>query len=373
MIGLYVHIPFCSKKCYYCDFASYEKVEYLMDEYIDAVLSELDKYKQEKFDTVFIGGGTPSYLEEKNLENLLRGISSRLKDSNILEFTIECNPGTINSEKLNIMKSYGVNRLSIGMQSANDDTLKFIGRVHSFDEFDKAFDCVHRVGFENINVDLIFAIPCETIENYKNTLDIVKSYDLAHISAYNLILEKNTEFYRKYKENKFKELDEDIQLNMYKYTKFFLENIGFKQYEISNYAKNGKKCLHNLIYWNFDDYVGIGVSAHSFYKGIRFENTRNIYEYIKMFKDNNHVYSKMYKNSLEDNIEEYVMLGLRKNEGINIIEFEKRFGINLFKIFENQIKKYTENRLLKIEDGRVFLTSEGIVLMNYILKDFIFE
>ena len=128
-----------------------------------------------------------------------------------------------------------------------------------------------------------------------------------------------------------------------------------------------------MIYWNFDDYVGIGVSAHSFYKGIRFENTRNIYEYVKMFKDNNHVYSKMYKNSLDDNIEEYVMLGLRKNEGINIIEFEKRFGINLFKIFENQIKKYTENRLLKIEDGRVFLTSEGIVLMNYILKDFIFE
>ena len=128
-----------------------------------------------------------------------------------------------------------------------------------------------------------------------------------------------------------------------------------------------------MIYWNFDDYVGIGVSAHSFYKGIRFENTRNIYEYVKMFKDNNHVYSKMYKNSLDDNIEEYVVLGLRKNEGINIIEFEKRFGINLFKIFENQIKKYTENRLLKIEDGRVFLTSEGIVLMNYILKDFIFE
>lgn len=373
MLGLYIHVPFCSKKCYYCDFTSYVNSEYLMDDYIDALLKELNFYKDKKFDTIFIGGGTPSYLDEKNLEKLLFGINNSLINSNILEFTIECNPCTITYEKLSIMKNYGVNRLSIGLQSVNDNTLKFIGRIHDFNDFDKSFNLANTIGFKNINVDLIFAIPCEDINDYEKSLNIISGYNLNHVSAYNLILEENTKFYSLFKQNKFKELNEDIQLKMYECTKVFLEKIGLKQYEVSNYAKDGNKCLHNLLYWNFDDYIGIGVSAHSFYLGNRFENTKNIKKYINMLKNNEHNYFKHHSNSLKDNVEEYVMLGLRKTCGISIEDFERRFKLNIFDLFEKQIMKYKKSGFLNINNGMMYLNSMGIVLMNCILKDFILD
>lgn len=373
MLGLYVHIPFCSKKCYYCDFASYVNSEHLIDEYIDALLKELNLYKDKKFDTVFVGGGTPSYLDDKKLEKLLLGVNKNLINSNILEFTIECNPGTITYEKLNIMKSYGVNRLSIGLQSVNDKTLKFIGRIHNFNDFDQGFNLARAVGFKNINVDLIFAIPCENINDYEKSLNIISEYDLNHVSAYNLILEKNTKFYSLFKKDEFRELDENTQIGMYECTKKILGSIGLRQYEISNYAKVGNECLHNLIYWNFNDYIGVGVSAHSFYHGNRFENTKNIKQYISMLKEGKHSYFKKYDNSLSDNIEEYVMLGLRKIDGFSIKDFENRFRLDIFDVFSDQIKKYKKLGFLNFDDDRIYLNSKGIVLMNYILKDFILD
>lgn len=371
MLGLYIHIPFCSKKCYYCDFASYENLDHLVDSYIDSLLKELNMYSNEKFDTVFIGGGTPSYLNESQLEKLLKGIEKNLKNSNIVEYTIECNPGTLNYNKLNIMKHYGVDRLSIGLQSANNETLKFIGRVHLFEDYEKNLNYALDVGFKNINTDLIFGISNETFEDYKNTLNIVSKYNLTHISAYNLILEENTKFYTMYKQNKFRELDEDLQLEMYKYTKQFLESKGYYQYEVSNYAKKGKECLQNLIYWNFDDYVGVGVGAHSFYKGVRFSNVRKVDEYIKMLENNNHKYIEKHINSLEDNISEFVMVGFRKNMGISVLDFKERFNEDFFQFFKIQIDKYRKKGLIDFKEDRVFLTSEGFVLMNYVLEEFI--
>lgn len=373
MVGLYIHIPFCSKKCYYCDFVSYVKSESLMDEYVDCVLKELSLYKNVKFDTIFIGGGTPSYLDEKSFLKLLSGIQKLTVDSNILEFTVECNPGTLNYEKLKIMNCYGVNRLSIGLQSINEKTLSAIGRIHTLDDFEQSLNNALNVGFKNINADLIFSIPYESFDDYVRTLNVVINYELSHISAYNLILEENTKFYNLYKNNKFKELDEDTQSKMYEYTKYFLESNGFNQYEVSNYAKNSQKCIHNLIYWNLDDYVGIGVGAHSFFKGKRFENTRNLREYIKMINTNTHNYINEYTNSINDSIEEFVMLGFRKIDGISLKDFKNKFEKDFNEVFREQILKYKKENLLICENDRVFLSEKGICLMNFVLKDFIIE
>ena len=371
MIGLYIHIPFCASKCYYCDFTSYIRSEHLIDEYISALLLELDLYKHEKFDTIFIGGGRPSYLNDKQLEKLLKGISDRYDLNRILEFTIECNPGTLTYSKLKIMECYGIDRLSIGLQSANLSTLNFIGRTHSFDDFEKSINYAQNVGFENLNVDLIYGIPNEKLYDYEVTLQRIIQYDLSHISAYSLILEKNTKFYNMYKKGNFVESDEDIQIDMYKYTKYFLELNGFEQYEVSNYSKYNKSCLHNLIYWNFNDYIGIGVSAHSFYKNVRFENTKNISTYIEMLKKNNKlIYENVYNNSFVDNIEEYIMLGLRKIRGISLEDFNTRFDSSFLSVFGEVVNKYKKNGLMDVVDKMVFITNEGMILMNLILKDF---
>ncbi len=372
MLGLYIHIPFCDKKCYYCDFTSYISSENLMYDYVCAVIKELEMYRCEKFDTIFIGGGTPSYLSNDCMKKLLIGINKVVKNSVILEFTIECNPGTLSREKLEIMYSYGVNRLSIGVQSANEKTLKFIGRNHRFIDFDKSFNLAVNVGFNNISADLIFGIPCEKNEDYVNTIDVIKNYDLTHISAYNLILEKGTKFYKMHEIGMFEEMDEELQLAMYEYTKQKLEELGFKQYEISNYAKKNKKCLHNLIYWNFNSYIGIGVSAHSFYYGKRFENTKDVKKYIEMIKTDRHRYINIYTNKEVDNIQEYIMLGFRKNEGINMKDFKERFNVDFFDVYNKNIEKYVRNNLMEFKQDSIFLTSKGLILMNYIISEFIF-
>lgn len=373
MLGLYVHIPFCNKKCYYCDFTSYVLSEHLMYDYVCSVLKELEMYKNEKFDTIFIGGGTPSYLDNKSLEKLLSGISKITNHCKVLEFTIECNPGTLSYDKLKIMNSYGVNRLSIGLQSVNQETLRFIGRNHSFEDFERSFNCAVRAGFRNISVDIIFGLMCENFDNYKNTIDTIGNYNLTHISAYNLILENNTRFYKMYERGMLSELDEDLQFKMYTFTKERFEELGFEQYEISNYAKKGKKCLHNLIYWNFDSYVGVGVSSHSFYNGFRFENTKDINKYISMINSEKHKYENVYKNTENDNIQDYIMLGFRKNEGIDLLDFKKKFDEDFLEKFENEIKIHIDNELINFKDSRIFLTEKGIILMNRVIKDFIFK
>lgn len=373
MLGLYVHIPFCSKKCYYCDFTSYVRSEHLMYDYVCAVLKELSMYRYEKFNTIFIGGGTPSYLDNKSLEKLLSGINEIIKNQIILEFTIECNPGTLDNEKLKIMNFYGVDRLSIGLQSVNEETLKFIGRNHNLKDFEKSFNNAVKVGFNNISADIIFGLPCENLEKYKTTISVVGNYELSHVSAYNLILEENTRFHKMYERGMFNDLDEDLQFKMYNYTRERFEGLGFKQYEISNYSKINKKCLHNLIYWNFDSYIGVGVSAHSFYNGIRFENIKNIKEYIKMVNCNDHKYINVHKNTRNDNMQEYIMLGFRKNEGINVLEFRNKFDEDFIEIFYDELEKYKKLGFIERVDDTVFLTQRGLMLMNYIIRDFVFK
>ena len=283
-MSLYIHIPFCKQKCLYCDFPSYAGKESLINEYIRALNEEiLRKCSKYKIASIFVGGGTPSYLNEINLESLLKTINL-LDFKDEFEFTIECNPGTLNEEKLALMKNYNVNRISMGLQTTNDNILKEIGRIHSFEEFKKNYNQARKAGFENINVDLMFGLPNQNMKDWKVSLEDVMSLEPDHISAYSLIIEEGTCFYNLYNNDKLNIPNEEEERSMYLFTKGFLKDYGYNQYEISNYAKVNKECFHNKVYWKCNEYLGLGVSASSFVDEKRFKNIDDIKIYIEKIK-----------------------------------------------------------------------------------------
>lgn len=370
-ISLYIHIPFCKQKCLYCDFPSYSGLDRYMDKYIEALTMEILK-KADKYliRSIFIGGGTPSYLDCKNLKLLLKTIN-KLKFKNGMEFTIECNPGTLNIEKLNIMKEYNVNRLSMGLQSTNDIILDKIGRIHTFNDFKENYKIARNAGFNNINVDLMFGLPNQTLEDWEDTLNKIIQLKPEHISAYSLIIEEGTCFYKLYEENKLLLPDEEQERLMYSVGKKILREAQYHQYEISNFSRIGKECLHNKIYWKCYEYLGLGVSASSFIDGKRLKNIDNINKYIENIFINTSVVDDEYINSLKDNMEEYMFMGLRMIEGIDINDFKKRFGVSINEVYGDIIKKYLKEELLIYDLDRIKLTERGIEVSNYIMSDFI--
>ena len=370
-IALYVHIPFCKQKCMYCDFPSYSGKEKYMDVYVDALNKEiLEKANKYTIRSIFIGGGTPSYLDEKDLKSLLKTLN-KLKFKEDIEFTIECNPGTLTKEKLIIMKDHNVNRLSIGLQSTNNSLLKDIGRIHTYEIFKNNFLLARELGFDNINVDLMFGLPNQSLEEWKNTLLEIIKLNPEHISAYSLIIEEGTCFYKLYNSNKLNLPDEENERKMYKITKEILSKHNYSQYEISNYAKENRECFHNKIYWKCEDYLGVGVSASSFINNVRIKNIDSIEEYIKNINEDKSIEEEAHENSLEDSMEEFVFMGLRMINGINICEFEERFNINIYDVYAEVIKRYIDEELLAIEKGNIYLTPKGIELSNYVMSDFI--
>lgn len=370
-IALYVHIPFCKQKCMYCDFPSYSGKEKYMDVYVDALNKEiLEKANKYTIRSIFIGGGTPSYLDEKDLKSLLKTLN-KLKFKEDIEFTIECNPGTLTKEKLIIMKDHNVNRLSIGLQSINNSLLKDIGRIHTYEIFKNNFLLARELGFDNINVDLMFGLPNQSLEEWKNTLLEIIKLNPEHISAYSLIIEEGTCFYKLYNSNKLNLPDEETERKMYKITKEILSKHNYNQYEISNYAKENRECFHNKIYWKCEDYLGVGVSASSFINNVRIKNIDSIEEYIKNINEDKSIEEEAHENSLEDSMEEFVFMGLRMINGINICEFEERFNINIYDVYAEVIKRYIDEELLAIEKGNIYLTPKGIELSNYVMSDFI--
>ena len=370
-IALYVHIPFCKQKCMYCDFPSYSGKEKYMDIYIDALNKEiLEKAKKYTIRSIFIGGGTPSYLDEKELRSLLITLN-RLKLKEDVEFTIECNPGTLTKEKLRIMKDNNVNRLSIGLQSTNNSLLKDIGRIHTYEIFRKNFLLARELGFDNINVDLMFGLPNQSLEEWQNTLLEIIKLSPEHISAYSLIIEEGTCFYKLYNSNKLNLPDEETERKMYKSTKEILSRNNYNQYEISNYAKDSRECFHNKIYWKCEEYLGVGVSASSFINNVRFKNIDNIEEYIKKINEDKSIKEEVHENSLEDSMEEFVFMGLRMINGINISEFKERFNRNIYDVYPEAIKRHMDEELLATEKGNIYLTPKGIELSNYVMSDFI--
>ena len=282
MLGLYIHVPFCAQKCYYCDFNSYKIKSNEKEDYLINIEKEMKFYKEEfkdkYFDTVFFGGGTPSILKIDELRILVNYMFENFNIKKDAEITIECNPGTINKEKLKAIKEMGINRLSIGLQATQNYHLKSIGRIHTYEEFEKNYYDAIDVGLTNINVDLMYALPNQKEEEWKETLDKIIKLNPSHISAYSLILEEGTKPNDMYENNEFNLLDEDTDIDMYEYTINTLKKYGDNQYEISNYAKKGKECKHNVIYWKCDNYLGLGPGASGYINNIRYSNKEDLNE-----------------------------------------------------------------------------------------------
>ena len=370
-VALYIHIPFCKQKCFYCDFPSYARKDDLMSDYIEALLIELkEKIKDYEVRSLFIGGGTPSYLNEENLRELMKVI----KNINFVENaekTIECNPGTVSEEKFNIMKDGGINRLSFGLQTTKNNLLKGIGRIHTFEAFKDNYKLARSVGFNNINIDMMFGLPNQSVKDWTESLEEVAKLNPEHISAYSLIIEEGTPFYKLYNEDKLKLPSEEEEREMYKKCKDILIENGYHQYEISNYAKEGKECLHNEVYWMCDEYIGVGASSSSYIDGKRIKNIDDLREYIKRIGNGESIVDEEIINTKNDDIEEFMFMGLRMNCGIEEEEFKRRFNTNVDDIYKDVIEGNINKGLLERKRGRIYLTDKGIELSNMVMSDMI--
>lgn len=372
-ISLYIHIPFCKSKCWYCDFPSFCGKDNLMESYIKALGEEIDsKVLQYNIKTIFIGGGTPTYLSLEMLEQLKTHIK-KLKLTSDVEFTVECNPGTLDKEKLRLLKSMGVNRLSIGLQAYDDSLLKSIGRIHNVDEFLKNYELARSIGFENINIDLMFALPNQTSEIWKESLIKVAKLNPEHISAYSLILEEDTKFYDFNNKGTLKLPEEDVERDMYESLLSILKDFGYNQYEISNFSKEGKECKHNIVYWSMGEYIGVGSSSASYIESTRYKNVEDVEEYIQKINTNKETYKEKHRNLIKEDVEEFMFMGLRKIKGIEEREFLNRFSKDIDSYYKNIINKHINAKFLKREDGYLKFTSKGIQLSNYVLVDFLID
>ena len=367
-IGVYVHIPFCKRKCYYCDFISFCEKDELQEKYINTVIQEIEDFfnlnKNVKIKTIYIGGGTPSFIDGKYIEKIMNTFNKE----GVVEATIEVNPGSASLEKLKKYKECGINRLSIGLQSTEDRLLKKIGRIHNYNDFLATYNLAREVGFDNINVDLMIGLPGQTIEDVKSSLNKVINLNPSHISVYSLIVEENTIIYNLIEQNKIVLPDEELERNMYWYVKNYLELGGYEHYEISNFAKNGKKSLHNLDCWNQKEYVGFGVSAHSYLNRKRFCNIGVLEEYIKDFKNTKEVQEVQ---SFYETKQEYMLLGLRKIKGVCISDFKNKFGENPIFLFKNELNKLIEEGLLEITTNNIKLTNKGLDFANLVWEEFV--
>ena len=372
-IGVYVHIPFCKQKCYYCDFISYCNKDNLIEDYVKAVKKEIRMQNiQSQITTVYIGGGTPSYIDSKYIVEIIDEIKKK-NLSKRPEITIEVNPGTVTKEKLKDYKKCGINRLSIGLQSAKDEILKEIGRIHNFEQFLETYQMARKVGFKNINVDLILGIPNQRIKDLKDSLEKIIELQPEHISVYSLIVEDGTPIANKIEKGELELPDEDTERNMYWYVKNTLELNGYIYYEISNFAKKGRESKHNKNCWNQNQYFGFGVAAHSYRDITRYSNTEKIEEYIKNVMterlDRNRIIHEIQKEY--DAEKEYMLLGLRKIAGVNISEFKLKFGDNPIYLFRNELKKLTDEGLIIVDEDYIRLTNKGIDLANLVWEEFV--
>ncbi|MCC0629966.1 MULTISPECIES: radical SAM family heme chaperone HemW [unclassified Clostridioides] len=389
MLGLYVHIPFCVKKCKYCDFNSYKmdidsKKRYIEDLKIEMELYSNKLYKdnnyKEKEDcslnktdtitSIFIGGGTPSILTSNEIREVFTSIKEVFNIDENAEITIECNPGTLTIEKLKAMKDVGINRLSIGLQAVQEKHLNFIGRIHTYEEFEKNYKDALSVGFKNINIDLMYSLPNQTLCDWKETLQKVVDLNPTHISAYSLILEEGTELYNMHESNKFELIDENIDIEMYEYTINYLKSKGYNQYEISNYSKEGYNCEHNILYWECEHYIGLGAGASGYIDNNRYNNLESLEEYHLSLVKREKPIQESENLSIKDMIEEKIFMGLRMNKGIKFEDFKKKFGIDFREKYSKQIEMLSTRRLINKSFEGIQLTQKGREISNSIFIEF---
>jgi oxygen-independent coproporphyrinogen-3 oxidase len=369
-VALYIHIPFCKQKCLYCDFPSFAGKESCMPNYAAALAKEISSIKDKKIKTIFIGGGTPTYLSLEGWEIISKSIE-KLDTCEDLEFTVEGNPGSFTREKLSFLKKMGVNRLSIGLQAFQDSLLRELGRIHTIEDFKQSFEIARSLGFNNINVDLMFGIPSQTLEHWLETLENVTQLNPEHLSCYSLIVEEGTGFYKRFEEGTLSLPDEDLERTMYAKTIEYLRKKEYIQYEISNFTKNNMQCRHNLVYWDLDEYIGCGAASHSYSDGFRYRNEENVEKYIEKMNVECSAVVEKRKNLFKDDVEEFMFMGLRKNEGISKSEFIQRFNKDIHSVYGKVISKYISTGFIKESDDNISLTFEGIELSNVIMAEFL--
>lgn len=392
-LSIYVHIPFCKHKCLYCDFLSYDdKTNTTKIEYVNALTSEIRMYKpyadRYTVQSIYIGGGTPSTLDEALIGNILNTIKHIFNVDRFAEITIEVNPGTIKYMDMIAYREYGINRLSIGLQSADDDTLRLLGRIHTFDEFVDGFDAARRAGFQNISVDIMSGLPGQDMHTLVDTLTRVTELEPEHISVYSLQVESGTPLSNR--EDILNMIpDENTDRSMYKMTKKVLRASGYERYEISNYSKPNLESRHNIVYWTGGQYIGIGLGAASLFKGERFNNIKNLDNYIEICNDIREELTRdtdrvrLYDSAtsilreniqtmyVDSRIEEYMFLGLRMIRGVSRAEFQDRFKRDLYEVYGDVINKYSDQGYIIVDEDRVRLSDKGLDVSNYILSDFL--
>ncbi len=423
-ISIYIHIPFCVKKCQYCDFLSAPADSRAQEVYLRALKQEIReqaaRYREYEVQTVFIGGGTPTAVPCENLCEVLKTVFTCYRVNPQAEISMEANPGTVTKETLLSYRKAGINRISIGLQSADDVELKLLGRIHTYRDFQQTYRWAQEAGFTNINLDIMSALPGQSVENYKKTLETVLSLKPQHISAYSLIVEEGTPFYEKYGQESEKlqatgEKQPDLpseeeEREMYALTEKLLAAAGYHRYEISNYALPGRECRHNLVYWKRGNYVGFGLGAASMVENVRFENIREMQEYLAEYagmpdaepvfaevaqgdkqalsneqefslREDTHseneqelsIRENVHPLSPQEQMEETMFLGLRLTEGVSKAEFHRQFGVSMEQIYGEVIRKNTAKGLLIDEAGYVCLTREGMDLSNYVMAQFLLD
>ncbi|MDD3173130.1 MAG: radical SAM family heme chaperone HemW [Herbinix sp.] len=403
-LGLYIHIPFCAKKCDYCDFLSAPASQETINEYFDAMLTEIESYSTSLKDyivpTIFFGGGTPSLVDAVYIERMMKAINQIFRiDNRRLEATIEINPGTVTEDKLQTYKRIGINRLSFGLQSANNEELSILGRIHTYEKFEKNYFLARQLGFQNINIDLMSALPGQTVQTWENTLNKIVGLKPEHISAYSLIIEEGTKFYEQYQAGSdafWKLPDEETDRLIYHRTKEILQANGYHRYEISNYAKAASyECRHNSSYWVGTDYLGLGLGASSLMNGARFSNLLDCKQYIERCTGFNKNYINMSKEdqdwknqrigkkdslglrmnyeklTKQQRMEEFMFLGLRMCAGVSKNTYFQRFGEDIDTIYGEILRRMMEKKLLEIKNDNIRLTDYGIDISNYVLSEFL--
>ena len=409
-LELYIHIPFCARKCSYCDFLSFAAPERVYREYMDKLIEEIcgqgPNFQEYRVSTIFVGGGTPSILSADLIMELFATLSENFDIALDAEVTLEANPGTLTMEKLEVYRQSGINRLSIGLQSADDKELKYLGRIHSYDSFLKSYQRARQAGFKNINVDLMSALPGQDVHSWKTTLKKVMMLKPEHISAYSLIIEEGTPFFERFGEPECKKgllsggqqenskkpetasevaaraavmtlpdlPDEDTDREMYHLTKEMMAAQGYERYEISNYAKKGYECRHNTGYWTGVEYLGLGLGASSYTYGYRYHNTEDLQEYLSLnLYEGGAAARDIEELSLEDKMEEFMFVGLRMMKGVSGSEFLERFGLNMWNVYGDVLKKLEQQGLIEVEAPMVRLTERGIDVSNVVLSEFLID
>lgn len=374
-IGIYIHIPFCQSKCHYCDFASYSGKENLIEKYIESIIKEIEiKSQYEKtINTIYIGGGTPSYIDEKYIAEILYKIYNCFSVNKDAEISIEINPGTVNREKIQKYKELGINRFSIGLQSTKPELLKTMGRIHTYEDYLETINILRELDIKNINTDLIIGIPGQTIYDVEESINKIIELDIPHISVYSLIYEDGTKFLEWLDEGRLSQVNEEIERYMYWFVKRRLEEFGYIHYEISNFSKPANRCKYNLNCWNQNEYIGIGTSAASYLNNKREKNIDNIEKYIENIENNQFNKNVILEETQTKDLKmrEYILLKLRTIEGMNVKEFYNKFHEEFYPTFGPKLFDLLSDGLLCIDNDDIKLTNKGLDLANIVWSELV--